>query len=235
MGQIDTQISKEANRAVGRRGKMWGRRYRPILAAPDQEEARLRYLLSHGCKESLVRSPRDWPGASAVPWLLGGDPVQAVWFDRTAEYEARRRGKRVGRYTHAREHTFDLVPLPSWDHLARAEIRQRYEEMIRGIERETRERLRREGKTVLGAKRVQRVDPWHRPEATKRSPAPAFHTKDPARRKRLYEDRTEFRIAYANASAELRSGRLDAEFPIGSFPPALPFYSGQEPTVRAGP
>jgi hypothetical protein len=36
---------------------------------------RLRYLLEQGCKEGLVRSPRQWPGATGIEALLSGRPL----------------------------------------------------------------------------------------------------------------------------------------------------------------
>lgn len=37
----------------------------------DALEGRLRYILSHGVKECLVRKPSEWPGLSCLPQLLG--------------------------------------------------------------------------------------------------------------------------------------------------------------------
>jgi hypothetical protein len=54
---------------------------------------RLRYGLAHGCKEDLVERPRDWPGVHAVRALVEGEALEGLWFDRTQEYAARRRGE----------------------------------------------------------------------------------------------------------------------------------------------
>lgn len=52
---------------------------------------RLRYVLSHGCKEDLVARSGDGPGVHCVEALTLGIPLTGYWFDRTQEFAARRR------------------------------------------------------------------------------------------------------------------------------------------------
>jgi REP element-mobilizing transposase RayT len=135
MEYLNGNLAKEAGRLHDWREKFWGRRFRSIPVT-DEEEAqvgRLRYLLEQGVKEGLVRSPLDWPGARGTRALLEGRLVTGVWFSRTAEYEARRRGESFRKYDHAEEESLNLVPLPCWAHLSPEEYRVRVCAMVKEI------------------------------------------------------------------------------------------------------
>ena len=75
--------------------KVWGRRYRPMIVSdePGAQWERLSYLLANGTKENLIASPYDWPGIQVPDALVGGKPLVGHWFNRTEEYEARRRSE----------------------------------------------------------------------------------------------------------------------------------------------
>jgi hypothetical protein len=230
MGYLDGQLAKEAGRLHHWRERFWGRRYQSILVSEELEvqEARLYYVLENGCKENLVRSPREWPGATSTHALLRGEPIRGVWFDRTAEYEARRSGERVAKYDCSEDLELDLVPLPAWSHLSASDIRQRVAAMVRTIEHDTRTRAKQTGRSPLGPRRVCRQNPHATPEHVSRSPAPRFHAHDPSVRERLAEAIGEFLTAYRRASEALRRGDYDVAFPpccfkpSSSFVPALP-------------
>jgi hypothetical protein len=90
-------------RLTGWKEKIFGRRYQAIIVS-DEEAAqveRLRYCLAHGAKEDLVDRPRDWPGVHCVRALLEGEVLEGLWFDRTQEYLARRRGEKFEPFQYA--------------------------------------------------------------------------------------------------------------------------------------
>jgi len=68
-------------------------------------------------------------------------------------------------------------------------------------------------------------DPHIKPVRSKKSPAPRFHAFRKTVRQEIYEAYSWFLAAFRDASEKLRSGDLRAQFPSGSFPPALPFVS----------
>ncbi len=229
MGYFNGNLAKEAGRLHAWRERFWGRRYRAIVVS-DEEQAqvrRLHYLLSQGCKERLVRSPKDWPGASSTETLLTGKPIRGIWLDRTAEFEARRRGERFDKYTHATGEELELVPLPCWSALSEDDVRERVAAIVRQIEVETRQALRDSGATVLGKRRILRQNPHDRPSHVSRSPAPRFHAATREARKALERAFHAFRLAYRQAVEELWAGLREPRFPPGSFPPRLPFVPGQ--------
>ena len=231
MCYFNGNLAKEAGRLYHWRDKFWSRRYRAIVVSdePEAQVARLRYLLENGCKEGLVRRPQDWPGASATEALLTGKPVRGWWFDRTAEYEARRTVEAFSKYAHATEESFSLAPLPCWKDLPPEEYRARVAELVREIEEETRQRFREQGRSPMGRKRILRQNPHDKPMNSSRSPAPRFHAATAAVRKGLELAFYEFRVWYRRAADELNAGKKNVEFPPGCFPPGLPFCARPQP------
>jgi hypothetical protein len=82
------------------------------------------------------------------------------------------------------------------------------------------------GSKPLGAAAILSKNPHHRPKTQKRSPAPLFHAFSAAARRELWEAYRLFVAAFRQAADKLRAGDRDAVFPLGSFPPALPFVGG---------
>ena len=79
---------------------------------------------------------------------------------------------------------------------------------------------------MVGLEAILSRDPQHRPASLARSPAPRVHAATKAARKAFYEIYAAFVSAFREASVRLRRGDRYAPFPIGSFPPALPFVAG---------
>ena len=119
MNYFLSKVAREIGRLTGWREKIFGRRYQAIQISdePEAQIARLRYVLSHGCKENLVERLQEWPGVHCVEALTTGKALEGWWFDRTQEYLARRRGETFGTYQYATRESFELAPLPCWKHL----------------------------------------------------------------------------------------------------------------------
>ncbi len=242
MEYTNGNIAREALRLVKHRGwsgKLWERRYSAIPVS-DEESAqvkRLRYLLSHGAKENLVASPRQWPGLQCIDALLDGTPLRGIWRDRSAEYEAdRRKDNLVDPRAFLVEYVLALEPLPCWRHLPTEEYRQRIAEMVHDIEVETARRIFLTGKVPRGPEAIRRQDPLEQAMRPKKSPAPFCHAISKEARRQLREAYCLFVEAYRQASAQLRAGNRSARFPEGCFPPALPFVRNDGlPSSRDGP
>ena len=69
-------------------------------------------------------------------------------------------------------------------------------------------------------------DPHAHPERPKKEPAPFVHAATKAARLVFREAYALFVAAYREAADKLRKGNRAALFPVGSFPPALPFVGG---------
>jgi len=225
MNYLNSNLAREAGRLNGWREKFWGRRYQAIVVSEEEAAQidRLRYLLSHGCKENLVARPRDWPGAHCVKALVEGQSLRGLWWDRTRESAARARGERFDRLEYAATETIGLEPLPCWRHLPRKTYTKRVAELVTQIETETASRHAREGTRPLGVKALRAQDPHERPEKLKKAWAPAFHAATKAVRQELVEAYRGFVGAYREAAQRLRQGHGAPGFPGGSFPPRLAF------------
>jgi hypothetical protein len=225
MNHVNSNIAREAGRLHAWREKFWGRRYRSIPVLDDKAtEARLRYILEHGCKEGLVRKPSDWPGASCLPALLHGKVLRGVWFDRTAEYRARRKGLWPDRYEFATYYDVPLTPIPCWSHLSLEERQLRAAQIVAEIKADTAKHAKERGSLPPGPEFVCTQDPHDRPCKPNKSPAPLCHASSRQKRKLFREAYAEFSRLFFLASANLRVQQPRVLFPEYCFPPAHGFF-----------
>ena len=223
MSYLNSNIAREAGRLHHWREKFWSRRYRliPISFEPEAQIARLRYLLSQGCKEGLVARPQDWPGPTSVHAQLDGGTITGSWYDRTAEYWARKRGQNVEPGAFASTETLQICALPCWDQLSSEEVRAKIAELVREIAAETRLRLRQAKSRPFGVRRLLRQDPHARPQRLARSPAPRFHAATWQIRRMLEAGYRTYCDAYQEAKRALREHRVPVIFPRHGIPPPL--------------
>jgi hypothetical protein len=221
-------LAREAGRASAWGGKFWSRRYHSAVVSFDEESQldRLRYILSNGCKEGLVASPLDWPGASSTLALLDGSmTLRGKWFNRTREYRARNAGIRQ---MFEEDEEVRLSALPALEHLSQVKLQQTIRSVVEQIERDTLQMHRANGTMPAGPKWVMRQRPHRVPKSMKRSAAKKFLAAFGQSVDELRRAYREFVVRYREASLLLRSGDRMVAFPPGCFPPRLPF-------VRAGP
>jgi hypothetical protein len=225
MGYFNSNLAREVARLVDWPDKIWSRRYDAIVISDEAaaQVDRLRYVLGQGCKEGLVASPGEWPGVHMVQAVLEGKPLTGYWFNRTKEYGARLRGKEFGRLDYATEETVVLSPILCWKHLSTEQYRERVAELVREIESEAATERESTGREPMGAEAVLRQSPHTRPNRVKSTPSPMFHAASKAARQALWHLYGEFLTAFRTASEQLSAGDRSARFPIGSFPPGLPF------------
>jgi hypothetical protein len=228
MGYFNSKLAREAGRLAGWRERFWSRRYQAIVISNEEraQAERLVYVLSHGVKEGLVESVRDWPGVHSVHAILDGTRLQGYWFDRTQEYAARRRGEEFDRLRYATLETLSLSQLPCWKHLSSEQYRARISDLVRQIEAEAAAERERTGIQPPGPSAIRSQNPHDRPNRPKKSPAPLFHAATREARHILYEAYAWFVSEFRTAAEKLRAGDRNASFPPGSFPPALPFVPG---------
>ncbi|HTG32267.1 MAG TPA: hypothetical protein VLB76_05000 [Thermoanaerobaculia bacterium] len=228
MRYLNSNLAREVGRLVRWSDGVWSRRYQSILVSGEEgaQIARLKYVLSHGVKEELVKRPRDWPGLHSVRALTDGEPIEGYWFSRTLEYAARQRGETFDRLQYATRETVTLSPLPSWKDLSTDARRTRVLSLIGQIETEAAARRARTGGEPLGVAAILGQHPHHRPARLKKSPAPLFHAISHLVRQQFYEGYAWFVATFRQAAEKLRAGDRTAAFPVGSFPPALPFVGG---------
>lgn len=221
MRLVNGGISRKLNDHHDRKGTMWHRRFCAIGVATDMatQEDRMRYILAHGVKERLVETVGDWPGASALPWLLRGETIEGVWTDFTARYRARRRKSYVPEAGDF-ETTYEvkLTVLPCWADMTETEWRKRIGWMIDSIHSVWGPN-QADRPPVLGKKAVLAMSPRATPVKMSDSPAPVVHSLDEEMKKTLVKMVRAIRMAYAAASQRFRDGEWDVSFPDGTFRP----------------
>jgi REP element-mobilizing transposase RayT len=225
MGYLNGNLAKEVARLTGWRDKVWSRRYEAILVSSENKAqmARFRYIASHGLKENLIARAKEWPGVSSIKARLAGkDTLKGRWYDRTREFNARRKGLSATRDELAEIETVCLTPLPCLAHLSEVKTAQTLREIVLEVEESAATRHQDDGIETLGRREVLRQDPEARPRNSKRSPAPFSHCASKSERKRLWKAYCWFLSAYLEARERLRTGQRSV-FPEGSFPAPAPF------------
>jgi hypothetical protein len=227
MQYVNSNLAREANKKNGSSGPFWSTRYRAILVSEEEpaQVDRLRYLLAQGVKENLVERVLEWPGVHSARAILEGMSLKGYWFDRTQENAARERGEDFGRFAYATEEEVVLTPLPCWAHLTPEQYRERVAALVEEIEAEARAAREQTQIPPLGVGQILRQNPQGVPNKTKKSPAPLFHAATREAREAFREAYWTFVAAFREAAEKLKAGDRLARFPVGSFPPGLPFVS----------
>ena len=98
--------------------------------------------------------------------------------------------------------------------------------LVEDLEAEAAVQRERKGIKPLGVTAILTQNPHRQPARTKKSPAPAIHAATLAVRRGFRDLYREFVAAFRKGAEKLKGGDRDAAFPLGSFPPALPFVGG---------
>jgi hypothetical protein len=157
--------------------------------------------------------------------IAPGSKLRGTWHDRSAEYRARATGKAVkpGKFTT----TYDikLTPLPCLLDLTEDERQAHYRRVVGEVQAKAEAENKEKGRTPMTVEQILAQDPHSKPATTDRSPAPCVHATDDSTDQ-------EFRVAYRAFVDAFRAGALRLRdrakeiremFPIGAFPPQLPF------------
>lgn len=216
-GYVNSNFARECGRAHAWSGPFWGRRVRMIPCLDDNATIdRLRYCMAQGAKEGLVVSPLDWPGATAVPALVGDMTLVGERLNRAALRRARvaalRRGTGVADIREAdytSETKLQLTPLPAFRNLDEKSLRAKHVELLESIVAMA--ATERAGRPPLGADAIVLQNPHAAPLNFVPTPAPACHTSSAPLRRAFLRLRDAFSSAYrrvADAIARLLSPRL---------------------------
>ena len=229
MCYLNSNTAREVGRMFEWKEKVWGRRYRHIeILDEDAQIERLDYILEQGCKEGLIADPREWPGATCVHALLDGTPLTGVWYDRTAEWYAKRRREEFAEDKYAQKVEFELIPMPCWSEVEPQERRRRILVMVEDIIERTHKTNQAKGRRPLGVTKILAQHPHDHPESIKKSPAPRCHTTQRERWIRYVQEARAFKDEYHAAAGRWLDGVTDVVFPPDCFPPPLTFMRASE-------
>jgi REP element-mobilizing transposase RayT len=227
MRDLQSKTAREVNRLTGWKGPVFEHRY-DMTVVTDEEPAQvesLKHVLAPGVEENLVERVCQWPGVCSAEALMHGTPLEGHWVDRTRQYAARNQGEELRREDYVFAESVVLSPIPCWAHLPTDLYRERMKNLVEEVDTEAALARRHSGARVLGVKAILALDPQFRPSSVVRSPAPLVHAATKAARKLFYEIYAKFVSAFRAAAEALKQGRRDVPFPVGSFPPRLPFVT----------
>ena len=211
-------VARKVGWLVRWRGTFWERRYsaEPVL---DEEALveRLRYILSQGVKDGLVRRCRDWPGLSCLRMLVRGSRRTFLWFAWSKRWAARNEQASSDRFhpRWAEAERLELTILPHWSDLPRKQRARRVLALVRAAETEAEAAHPR----VLGRARLVAQNPHHRPARPERSPRPHCHATLGSVRRAFIEHYRGYVVSFRAASEKWRRGDLATEFPLGAVKP----------------
>ena len=215
-------VARKVGRLVDWADSFWQRRFsaEPVL---DDEAAvgRLRYLLAHGVKEGLVRTPEECPGLSCLPLLRSEKPKVELhfhWAKRWRKGALVKGGEDKWNKRWAEEVLLKLVPLPCWAHLSFEERQRKLDSLLEDIAQEWAPRH----EEVKGAQAVREEDPHKKPLRTKKSPRPLCHVSTKEGFRLFREGLRAWVAAFDQASARFRQGHWHVEFPPWAFRPPVP-------------
>jgi REP element-mobilizing transposase RayT len=217
---VQANISKKVGALTRWSGTFWERRYsaEPVL---DEESlvALLRYILSQGVKDGLVRKVRDWPGLNCLRMLVRGSRKNFPWFSWSKRWLARKQQAAKDRFDPrwSERETLQLVALPHWAHLSQKQRARRVLELVRSVEEEAEASHER----VLGPEAILAQHPHQRPAKPERSPRPHCHAAHASTRRAYIEVYRAYVATFRSASVRWRLGELETEFPLGAFRPFL--------------
>ena len=210
------------------RGSFWERRYsaEPVLDEGAVLE-RVRYIVSHGVKEGLVRRCEEWPGLTCLPELFGRPARRFRWFDWSHRWTARSKKRVPDRFDprFATKETLELRPLP----LTRFSRPSTWRRFLKRAVEAIQSQGRRDHPRVLGPAGVLAQDPQYRPDRPKRTRRPWCHASSAEVRARYMDEHLTFRAKFSVASPRWRSGDFSVAFPPYAFRPFV------RPDVQAAP
>jgi len=217
---LDSGIARLARRLHGGEGHVFARRPTIIPVLDDDALAgRYRYYFEQATKDNLTARPRDWPGVHCVGALSRGEPLRGKRVDRALLRSLARTASRPvseGDCTRWLEHK--LRPPPFLEGQSIEAQREWFSRIEAGIEEETQARQRRERISPPTASELCAVDPFARPRAPKRSPAPRALTTIKAMRDLFIATLTEFVDAFRDAWWRMLRG-VEFSFPENGFVP----------------
>jgi len=209
-------LAKAINRLDAVHGPLFERRY---AATEIVDEAalveRIVYTLTNPVAANLVASFLDWPGLIVGPNLTG---CQRFRRSRRPTPPRVNRSPRIPSEEVDRRAAFEEVEFEvTWNE----EVAHLSAELELALEaRQQALTAARASRSVLGRGAVLALDPFHSPERPKRRRMPLCHASTMELWRWFREGWRAFVLAYRQASAAFRRGRVDVTFPPHSYRPS---------------
>jgi len=201
---LNKLVAKCVNATLGRWENFWASEPASYVRLLDDDAVvdKLAYLLANPIDAGLVEYGKEWPGLR-----LG----------RPGSYPCRRPDiffREEGAMPSSLR--LELTPPPN---LAGRQAQQRIRDAVAEREREARARIRRQGRTFLGARGVLRQNPFDSPHTleTRRQLSPRIASRNKWLRIETLTRCAEFVRDHAQALAHWLEGKRTVVFPLGTY------------------
>ncbi len=188
---VEAGLARLTHEYHGTHGTVFDGRFRSTTLLDDESALWwLRYILAHGTKESIVPSPKAWPGPQSATALADGTPVVGLRLDRARYNKARAEepGTPIHRADFMQELPVQFTPLDAWAGDPNG-WRRTCDDLVTSIVVE--HALSR----FLGAEAAAAMAADFVPTATKRSRATVFDARGPKAIELLREAKAARRLA----------------------------------------
>ena len=212
MENVNREISRRANRLLGRQGKFWHKRYRAqaVLNDKDLEQAFV-YVVTNPVKHGAAPHPAEWAGLSSYRQNLSEKPEHFVFMNYSARDPERLKTT----------HNLTISPLPSLKGLDKEGRRDLLSRLLEERTAELAAERISQGAGFMTAESVRKIDPFSFPQQSRRSPTGECYSKDPETIKKFRREMRDRRRCYDSASVRYRLGDRSVEFPLYTFKPPL--------------
>ena len=205
-----SRLAKDLNSLDGLHGAVFESRFSAIpVVDVDAFVQRIAYVVTNPVAAGLVGRWQDWTGI--IGWAGQFEPVTVRQIRETRH---RRRLTGIVPKGMARARSSEraaTLRMGTWEGLNQAAIRAAIDERQR--------QLRKDVRTVVGMRAVLTRSPLHRPNRSKRSPAPRCFATCLKAKRSFFRAWTDFLNAFRMASEAFRAGNVDAVFPPNSHRP----------------
>ena len=217
---FNSLVARALNKHLGREGSLYSSRNRIDEAIDDASlEQQLLYAVTNPVKDGLVERAAHWKGFSSYEQLATGKVERFSYTDWTAWHRAGGLNSRKAPEAFTKQVEVRLSPIPSWEHMPDHKRQALFRRRVRELEQDYRVIRESEGRTVMGATKLAKLDPRERPKnpVKERSRQPLCHSSTLEGANEFKKQWRAFLDQYYYASGMWLDGVCDVEFPAGSF------------------
>ncbi len=221
---FNSLVARGINKNIDREGPLYSGRDRTDEAIDDSSlEQQLLYAVTNPAKDGLVDRVAHWKGFSSYKQLATGEVERYSYVNWTAWHRAGGKRSRKSPEAFIKWVEVKLSPIPSWEHLPEHKRQALFRRRVRELEQDYREERERERRSVMGPRKLAKVDPRDRPKNPPKDSGrqPLCHSSTVEGAKEYEKKWREFLDQYYYASGLWMKGVEDVEFPSGSFRPPL--------------
>ena len=208
MRNICSGVARARNAHLDRKGHFWDTQQfgDTVLLDRDAIERKLLYLWMNPVRANFVARAAHWPGAKILPRDWGKTRTITAPVDG---FYNQKKAKKI---------EFTPMPPPGYEDMTLEEVIDHFETLLRKAEDELRERRRRSGKKVRGARWAVQMNPLDAPGTRAKAGKlnPRFASRNASLMADAQKERRQFLADYDKANDRLRKGDRDAVFPPGT-------------------